>query len=96
MRYFHRTSVPLDAVLTEADRFFGARLEAVERGEHARTFAGTIGRITVKVEAEGGHYTLVTAETDQVGESEADTLAKWFLALVHKQVHPGHEVRGAY
>lgn len=96
MRYFHRTSLPLDGVLNEADRFFGARLEAVESGARTRTFAGTIGKITVKVEAEGGHYTLVTVSTDQVGESEADKLAKRFLTMVHKNVHPEHEVRGAY
>ena len=31
------------------------------------------------MQAEGGHYTLVTVETNQVGESEADKLAKRFL-----------------
>ena len=46
--------------------------------------------------AEGGHYTLVTVETDQVGESEADRLVKRFLALVHQKVEPSHVVRGAY
>lgn len=96
MRYFHRTSVTIEEVLAEADRFFGSQLEQVEAAERARTYAGTIGKITVSVEAEGGHYTLVTVTTDQVGESEADKLAKRFLAMVHKQVHPEHEVRGAY
>lgn len=96
MRYFHRTSLPINDVLREADRFFGARLEQVDAAEHGRTFAGTIGTVTVHVEAEGGHYTRITVSTDQVGESEADKLAKRFLTLVHKQVDEDHVVRGAY
>ena len=40
------------------------------------------------VQAEGGHYTLVTVETNQVGESEADKLAKRFLTLVHTMAEP--------
>ena len=96
MRYFHRTSVAIEQVLAEAERFFGSRLEQVESAERSRTYAGSMGKITVNVEAEGGHHTLVTVTTDQVGESEADKLAKRFLATVHKQVHPEHEVKGAY
>lgn len=96
MRYFHRTSVPLEQVLDEADKLFGARMEQVAATDRSRTYAGTIGKIVIAVEAEGGHYTRITASTDQVGESEADKLAKRFLALVHQRVHPEHEVRGAY
>lgn len=96
MRYFHRTSLPPDDVLAESDRYFGGRLAAVESGSRSRIFAGTIGRVTLKVEAEGGHYTLVTVATDQVGESEVDKLAKRFLTVVHQQVEPGHVARGAY
>ena len=48
------------------------------------------------VQAEGGHYTLVTVETDQVGESEADKLAKRFLTLVHTLEQPSHRPIGAY
>ena len=50
----------------------------------------------MSVEAEGGHYTRITVETNQVGESEADKLAKRFLTLVHTLAHAGHEPRGAY
>ena len=96
MRYCHRTSIPIDDVLAEADRYLGVRLEQVQAEAKSRTFSGTMGTITVTVEAEGGHYTLITVTTDQVGESEADRLAKRFLATVHKQVHPEHEVKGAY
>jgi hypothetical protein len=45
---------------------------------------------------EGGHYTLITIDTDQVAESEADKLAKRFLAVVHTRAEPDHELRGAY
>ncbi len=48
------------------------------------------------VQAEGGHYTLITIETDQPGESELDKLAKRFLTVVHTMANPAHEARGAY
>ena len=50
----------------------------------------------VEVEAEGGHYTLVTVRTDQVGESELDKLGKSFLAAIHSKTKPEYQVRGAY
>ena len=50
----------------------------------------------MSVQAEGGHYTLVTIETDQPGESELDKLAKRFLTVVHTMAAPAHEPRGAY
>jgi hypothetical protein len=34
--------------------------------------------------------------TDQVGESELDKFAKRFLAVVHREQEPTHDVRGAY
>jgi hypothetical protein len=96
MKYFHRTSVTPDQVLAAAARFFGATLAPVEERPRRRQFAGSIGRIGVTVQAEGGHYTLVTAETNQVGESEADKLAKRFLTLVHTLAEPDHRPIGAY
>jgi hypothetical protein len=96
MRYFHRTSLPPDEVLAEADRYFGARLETVESASRRRTYAGAVGRIALRVEAEGGHYTLITLSTDQVGESEADKVAKRFLTVMHRRVKPTHVARGAY
>jgi hypothetical protein len=96
MRYFHRTALSPDAALQEADRFFGNHLTPAGSGPRSRTYSGTIGRITIQVTAEGGHYTLITAGTDQVGESEADKLAKRFLGVVHKQAEPEHTLRGAY
>ena len=72
-------------------------LDALSPNQPQRlTFAGAIGRIGVTVQAEGGHYTLVTVATDQVGESEADKLAKRFLTLAHAAIHPSHRPIGAY
>ncbi len=96
MRYFHRTALPIDDVVAEADRFFGGRLGRTDAGGRSRTYAGTPGSVAVSVRAEGGHYTLIEVATDQVGESEVDKLAKRFLAVVHGRVHEGHVVRGAY
>jgi len=96
MKYFHRTRLPPDQVLSGASQFFAGSLKAGEQQPRRRAFAGTIGRIVVTVQAEGGHYTLVTVETDQVGESEADKLAKRFLTKVHTIAEPGHRPIGAY
>ncbi len=96
MRYFHRTSLPSEKVLAEADRYFGAYLEANESDERARKYSGSVGTVGVSVRPEGGHSVHVTVYTDQVGESEADKLAKRFLAQVHKLADPAHKLRGAY
>jgi len=96
MRYFHRMHIPLDDVVAEAERYFGAGFQQTAAEGRTRTFEGTIGKVTVTVRAEGGHYTLVTVTTDQVGESELDKLAKRFLSVLHAKTHEGHEVRGAY
>jgi hypothetical protein len=96
MKYFHRTPVSPDAVLARATAFFGTRLGPAEELPRRRRFAGTIGQISVSAQAEGGHYTLVTVETNQVGESEADKLAKRFLTVVHTMAEPTHRPIGAY
>ena len=96
MKYFHRTHLSPEDVLAGASQFFQAGLAPLQEGPRRREFAGSIGRIKVSVQAEGGHYTLVTVETNQVGESEADKLAKRFLTLVHTKAEPGHRPIGAY
>jgi hypothetical protein len=96
MKYFHRTQVPPEAVLARAATFFGTRLTPVEELPRRRRFTGTVGQVTVTAEAEGGHYTLVTVETNQVGESEADKVAKRFLTVVHTLADPTHRPIGAY
>jgi hypothetical protein len=96
MKYFHRTHITPEEVLARATAFFGARLAPVEEQPRRRRFSGPIGQIGVSVQAEGGHYTLVTVETNQVGESEADKLAKRFLTMVHTMEDPTHRPIGAY
>ncbi len=96
MRYFHRTSLSLDEVLAEADRFLGGKLNGTKLGSRETSYSGSMGNVVVKVAAEGGHYTLVTVSTDKVGESEIDKLAKRFLTLVHSRVDESHVVRGSY
>lgn len=96
MRYFHRTSLPPDEVLEESDRYFQSRVALADSGLRHRVYRGSIGQIGVRVRAEGGHYTHITVETDQVGESEADKVGKRFLTEVHRRVEPSHEARGAY
>lgn len=96
MKYFHRTSVLPDAAVARAAEFFGARLTPTEEAPRRRRFGGTLGQLSVSVQAEGGHYTLITIETDQPGESELDKLAKRFLTVVHTMANPAHEPRGAY
>ena len=96
MKYFHRTFLPPETVLARASAFFGPRLASIDEARGRRVFAGTIGRIGVTVQAEGGHYTLITMDTDQVAESEADKLAKRFLTEVHTLEHSSHRPIGAY
>ncbi len=96
MKYFHRTSVSPDAVIAQAAAFFGARLTPAGEGPRRRAFGGSLGSVTVSVEAEGGHYTRVTVATDQPGESELDKVAKHFLGTVHVLAEPEHVLRGDY
>ena len=96
MKYFHRTSLSPEQVLAHAKAFFGSRLAPAEESPRRRAYTGGLGKVTITARAEGGHYTFVEVGTDQVGESELDRLAKRFLAELHKQVEPTHELRGAY
>lgn len=96
MKYFHRTPLAPETVIAQANAFFGPRLAPVEEAPRRRRFSGSVGQIAVSARAEGGHYTLVTVETNQPGESEADRLAKRFLTQLHALAEPGHRVRGAY
>jgi hypothetical protein len=96
MKYFHRTHASPDDVLQRATAFFGARLTPVEEQARRLRFSGAIGQVTVTVQTDGGHYTLVTVETNQVGESEVDKVAKRFLTEVHTMAEPTHRPIGAY
>lgn len=97
MRHFFRTHlVPAD-VLAQADRFFPeiglAQLAAAAR---ARTFSGPLGTMKISARAEGGHYTFVEVDTDQVGESRLDRNVKRFFVALHRIADPSHELRASY
>ena len=96
MKYQHRTTVTPDVALAEAVRAFGRKLTPSEAAPRHRIFTGSLGTVTVRVLAEGGHYTRVTVTTDQPGESELDKLAKHYLGEVHVLAEPEHVLRGAY
>lgn len=96
MQYFHRTPLPPDTVAARAATWFGARLSPVAEEPRRRVFSGSLGTVKVAIRAEGGHYTLVTASTDQPGESELDKFTKRFLGSLHAEAEPGHVLRGAY
>ena len=76
--------------------FFGRRMSPTEEGSRRRRYASALGQLTVSIEAEGGHYTRVTVETNQPGESELDRIAKRFLSVVHTVDDGNHALRGAY
>jgi hypothetical protein len=97
MRLFHRTSVGPAAVIEAADRFFPALgLTATATEPRARTFTGQLGTFTLRVRMEGGHYTFVEAETDQIGESRLDKNVKKFFVELHRTADPSHKPQAAY
>ena len=97
MRLFHRTSVGPAAVIEAADRFFPALgLASTARADRSRTFAGPLGTLTVSVKMEGGHYTFVEVETDQIGESRLDKNVKKFFVQLHRAADPGHAIEAGY
>jgi hypothetical protein len=95
MRYFHRSTVSPDLVLKEAEQFFRA-FTGSWTGPRGLKFVGPLGQVKVNVAMEGGHYTRITVDTDQVAESEADKMAKHFLGIVHTKAEPAHALRGTY
>ena len=97
MRHFHRTHIPSAAVLEIADRFFTALgLSQVSTEPRGRTFSGPLGAMTLAVGPEGGHYTRIEVETDQVGESRLDRNVKRFFVQVHREADPAHRLPAAY
>ena len=97
MRHFHRTSLTPDQVLETADRFF-ATLPLTRGAADTRTraFNGSLGALRLSVRMEGGHYTLVEAHTDQVGESRLDKNVKKYFNLLHRTADPRHVIEAGY
>lgn len=97
MRLFHRTTLTPDAALELADTFFVALgLTRNSSDARARTFSGALGNLTLNVRMEGGHYTLVDAYTDQIGESRLDKNVKKYFVALHRQADPAHQVEAGY
>ena len=97
MRHFHRTHIPPADALVLADEFFPTiGLSRVAVQERARSYTGALGTLTLKVRAEGGHYTFIEAETDQTGESRLDRNVKRYFVKVHRSADPTHRIAAAY
>jgi len=99
MRHFYRSSlVPAD-VVAAADEFFSALgLTAANGASGARTRAltGPLGNMTLAVRSEGGHYTFVDVDTDQIGESRLDKNVKNFFVALHRKADPSHKLKAGY
>lgn len=97
MRHFFRTQLDPIEVLRIADEFFPAL--PLERSAHtarSRKYSGLLGTLQLSVKKEGGHYTFVEINTDQMGESRLDRNAKRFFVELHRKAHPEHRLEAAY
>ena len=63
--------------------------------DHQQDFLRTV-KSSFKVYAEGGHYTMVEAHTDQIGESRLDRNVKRFFVRLHRRADPAHALEAAY
>lgn len=97
MRHFYRSHLPPARVIDHADAFFPALgLGQASTAPRVRTFSGQLGNLKLTVRAEGGHYTFVEAETDQMGESRLDRNVKRFFVDLHRIEDPGHLLEASY
>jgi hypothetical protein len=97
MRHFYRSHVAPADVLTAADAFFPTiGLSQSTTTPRARTFTGTLGTLNLSAKPEGGHYTFVQAETDQMGESRLDRNVKRFFVSLHRTEDPKHVLSASY
>ncbi len=97
MRHFYRASLSPNEVLKSADSYFASiGLTPSAPGDRSRTFSGVLGTAHLEVRMEGGHYTLVDASTDQMGESRLDKNVKNFFASLHRKADPRHRIEAGY
>jgi hypothetical protein len=97
MRHFYRSHQPPAHVLAAADAFFPSLgLAQTSTEPRSRTFSGALGTARLRVRAEGGHYTFVEVETDQMGESRMDRNVKKFFVSIHRAEDPGHALEASY
>ena len=97
MRHFYRSQMPVADVLAAADTFFPSIGVAQQTtAPKTRTFSGPLGALQLSVKAEGGHYTFVEVETDQMGESRLDRNVKRFFVSLHRHDDPTHVIAANY
>ena len=97
MRLFHRTSIrPADVIALADEHFRALGLRSTPDTVRARTFDGELGTLQIKVRSDGGHYTLIEAFTDQIGESRLDKNVKKFFNRVHRAADPHHAPTAGY
>jgi hypothetical protein len=97
MRHFHRCHTSPAKVLEAADAFFPAIGVAQQTtSPRSRTFSGPLGSMRLSARPEGGHYTFIEVETDQMGESRLDRNVKKFFTTVHRAEDPRHQLEASY
>jgi hypothetical protein len=97
MRLFHRTSIrPVDVMALADEHFKALGLRGTADTLRVRTFSGELGTLHLKVRSDAGHYTLIEAFTDQIGESRLDKNVKKFFNRVHRAVDPHHAPTAGY
>ena len=80
-----------------ADRFFPEiGLDQIASEPRTRTFSGPLGAAKLTAKAEGGHYTFVEVETNQMGESRLDRNVKRFFVELHRTEDPSHALEASY
>lgn len=97
MRLFHRTSLhPADVIVLADEYFTTLGLRGTSDTMRSRTYTGDLGALLLKVRSDGGHYTLIEAFTDQIGESRLDKNVKKFFNRVHRAADPRHAPVAGY
>ena len=97
MRHFYRSHLSPARVLETADEFFpGLGVAQQTTAPRLRTFSGQLGTMRLTARAEGGHYTFVEVETDQMGESRLDRNVKRFFVTLHRFEDPTHQLEASY
>jgi hypothetical protein len=97
VKHFYRSQLPPAQVLEQADRFFAAlELDRTLNAQRARAYAGPLGALKLAVSKEGGHYTFVSIDTDQIGESRLDRNAKRFFVELRRTEDPAYRLEAAY
>ncbi|HEY2849538.1 MAG TPA: hypothetical protein VGI97_06645 [Gemmatimonadaceae bacterium] len=103
MKHFHRTSVLPGDVLSAAEAFFPTiGMTQTAATPRSRRFEGTVGEpgervsLDLTVKMEGGHYTLVEAQTSAMGESRLDRGVKNYFTRLHKLADSRHALSASY